>query len=129
MTGTQRINGPAGNPLSQIGRYLVLAGTAVVGLFVLFLFASVALIAVGVIACIALLAVAVFWTRAKLTGRPFGPRAMMDARMAEVRRQMEAQMGASMGGAGPFAAASGAPDTDGPVIDLEQTPQGWTVER
>ena len=124
MTGAERIQGPAnGGVLAQFGRWLALAAAGLAGVFVLFLSATFALIAVAVIACIALLAVAVFYVRAKLTGRPFGPRAHMEARMAELRRQMDAA------GASGFASPFGTADADTVVIDLEETPQGWTVER
>lgn len=123
MTGTQRIYGPtSGGMLAQIGRWLTLAAVTVAGLFLLFFSAAFALILIGGIAFVALVAVAIFWMRAKLTGRPFGPRATMEARMEELRRQMGATDGA-------FGGSAASMETQGPIIDLEETPQGWTVER
>ena len=122
MTGTGRLSGPQnGGVLAQLGRWVALAAAGVAGLFILFVSATFALVAVGVIATLALIAVGVLWARAKITGRPFGPRAVMEARMAELRAQMDAA-----GAASPF---GGAPQGEGVTIDLQETPQGWTVER
>ena len=124
MTGSQRLSGPASTGLfASIGRGFVLAAVTAASLLVLFVSATFVLVAVGVILVLALLAVAAFWVRAKLTGRPFGPRAVMEARMAELRAQMEAA-----GGASPFGPAP-TQQPDGMTIDLQETPQGWTVER
>lgn len=125
MTGTGRLSPPAGSGLfANIGRWLALALVSLGGLFLFLVSATFAFIVLGVIIMVALVAVGIFWLRAKLTGRPFGPRAQMEAHMAELRRQMEA------GGASGF--GSMRPDgktSTGPIIDLEETPQGWTVER
>lgn len=117
MTGTHHLSGPGTGLFGQIGRWLALTAVTVAAAFMLFFSAAFALILLSGIAIVAFVAVAFLWTRAKVTGKPFGPRAQMEARMAEIRRQM----GADVRG-------SGSPDT-GPVIDLHETPQGWTVER
>jgi len=122
MTRTQHLHGPGAGLFGQIGRWLTLAAVAVVGAFMLFFSAAFALILISAIAIIALIAVAIFWVRAKLTGKPFGPRAQMDARMEEIRRQMGADFQTT-------AQSSRRSTDDGPVIDMHETPEGWTVER
>lgn len=67
------------------------------------------------IALLAFLAFAFFWTKAKVLGKPFGPKAQFEA----ARRDMEAQMGRTS----PMQA-----NTDGPIIDAHQTPEGWSVD-
>lgn len=125
MTGTGRLTPPAGsNFFANIGRWITLACVSLAGLFLFLVSATFAFIVLGIILVVALVAVAGFWLRAKLTGRPFGPRAQMEAHMAELRRQMDAN-----GAAGFGAARSNSVSGDGPVIDLEETPEGWTVER
>jgi len=118
MTRTQHLPGSGAGLFGQIGRWLTLTAVAVAAAFMLFFSAAFALILISVIAILAFIAVSIFWVRAKLTGRAFGPRAQMDERMAEIRRQMGADFQA-------------APQTesDGPVIDAHETPEGWTVER
>ena len=116
MTGSYRLSGP-NTVLTQIGRWLTLAGLAVAGAFMLFFSAAFALILLGTIALIAFAAVAALWIKAKVTGKPFGPKAHMD----ELRRQMEA--------AGFDASRQSAASNDGPVIEARETPEGWTVER
>ena len=128
MTGTGRLSPPAGgNFFANIGRWVTLAAFSIAGLFLFLVSATFAFIVLGVIIVLALVVVGAFWVRAKLTGRPFGPRAQMEAHMAELRRQME-EAGGTTGFAGAGAARKASKD-DGPVIDLEETPQGWTVER
>ena len=126
MTGTGRLTPPAsGSFFANIGRWITLACVSLAGLFLFLVSATFAFIVLGIILVVALVAVAGFWLRSKLTGRPFGPRAQMEAHMAELRRQMDAKGPAGFGASSRSNAGSG----DGPVIDLEETPEGWTVER
>ena len=123
MTGTQHLSGPGGTGLfANLARGVVVGLVALGGLFILAVSATFAAILIGIVAMVAVVAVGVFWLRAKLTGRPFGPRAVMEARMAELRAQMDAT-----GAASPFGAPN--PQSEGVTIDLQETPQGWTVER
>ena len=53
-----------------------------------------------------------FWAKAKVTGKPFGPKAQFE----KARQDMEAQFKAYR------------EQTDGPVLDAQKTPDGWSVE-
>ena len=54
-----------------------------------------------------------FWARAKLTGKPFGPTAQFE----KARADMEAQFKTYRDIQG-----------DGPILNAQKTPDGWSVE-
>ncbi len=112
MTQTRYISGQPGF-LKSLMRGLILAAMAIGGIFVLMTGAVVAFFVVAGLTVFGLAVFALFWAKAKITGKPFGPQAHYE----QARQDMEAQFKAYR-----------EPETDGPVIDARQTPDGWSVE-
>ena len=98
-------------------RWCLLAVSAVVGVFVLFLTASAALVVVLALLFIGLLAFAFLWARARFFGKTIGGKAFDDMKAA-AKAQQDA-MGLR---------TSAADYDDGDVINAHKTPDGWTVD-
>jgi len=102
--------------------------TAIGGLFLLFFSAAFVFILIAGIAVIGLIVAAVFWARAKILGKPFGPKAQLE----RMRRDMEQELGGDLGAQfktdGASTRSKAGADTDGPIIDAHQTPEGWSVD-
>ena len=112
MTRTRHISGSSG-PLGTIARTIFLVVAAVGSIFLLITSAVVAFFIISGIVLLGLAAFAFFWGKAKITGKPFGPKAQFE----RARQDMEAQFSTYREPAG-----------DAPVLDAQQTPDGWSVE-
>ncbi len=112
MTQTKNISG-AGGIFGSLVKTLVLAIAAIGSIFLIVTSAVVAFFIIAGIVVLGLVAFAFFWTKAKITGRPFGPKAQFE----KARRDMEAQFNSYREQVG-----------DGPVLDAQRTPDGWSVE-
>ncbi len=112
MTQTKHISGSTG-PLGTLARTVFLAVAAIGSIFLLITGAVVAFFLLAGIVMLVVAAFSFFWAKAKITGRPFGPKAQFE----KAREDMEAQFNAYRETMG-----------DGPVIDAQQTPDGWSVE-
>ena len=121
MSNTYRIAG-GGNVVTNILRGLFMAAAAIGGFFMLAFSAAFAFFVIAGLVLFGLVVFAFFWGRAKLFGKPFGPKAQFEA----ARKDMEAQfqgMDLNAANNGPNSS-----DTDGPIIDAHQTPEGWSVD-
>jgi len=112
MTQTKHIPGSSG-ALGTLARTLFLAVAAIGSIFLLITGAVVAFFLLAGIVMLVLAAFSFFWAKAKITGKPFGPKAQFE----KAREDMEAQFSAYREQAG-----------EGPVLDAQQTPDGWSVE-
>lgn len=105
------------NVFQKMARICLLAVSAVVGMFVLFLTASAALVVVMALLFIGLIVFAFLWARARLVGKTIRGKAFEDMQSA-AKAQQEA-MGLR---------TSAADYDDGDVINAHKTPDGWTVD-
>lgn len=94
-------------------RTIFLVVAAVGSIFLLITSAVVAFFIIAGVALLGLAAFSFFWAKAKVTGKPFGPKAQFE----QARKDMEAQFNGYREQVG-----------DGPVLDAEKTPDGWSVE-
>lgn len=91
----------------------VFLGVAAIGsIFLLITGAVVAFFILAGITMLGLAAFTFFWAKAKMTGKPFGPKAQFE----KARHDMESQFKAYK------------EQMDGPVLDAQKTPDGWSVE-
>ena len=118
MTQSGYIQGRRPGFFSTIARSAFLAVAAIGGLFMLIFSAAFVLFLVAGIAVIGFLIFGFFWVKAKITGRPFGPRAQFE----QMRKDMESQM------SGASHQTKKTSNTQGPIVDAHQTPQGWSVD-
>lgn len=120
MTNTYRISGQTGF-FANIMRGLFLAVAAIGGFFMLAFSAAFAFFVVAGLALLGLVVFAFFWGRAKLFGKPFGPKAQFEAARKDMETQFQG-MDLNMGHNRPHN------NSDGPIIDAHQTPEGWSVD-
>jgi len=99
--------------LQSIFRGLFVAVAAIGSIFLLISGAVVAFFILAGLLVFGFAAFLFFWTRAKITGKPFGPKAQFE----KARQDMEEQFKAYRETVG-----------DGPVLDAQKTPDGWSVE-
>jgi len=112
MTQTKHISG-AGGIFGSLAKIVFLAVTAIGSIFLIVTGAVVAFFILAGIVVLGLAAFAFFWTKAKITGKPFGPKAQFE----KAREDMEAQFNTYREQVG-----------EGPILDAEKTPDGWSVE-
>jgi len=112
MTQTRYIAGQPGL-IRSIFRTLVVGIVAIGSLFLLISSAVVAFFILAGLVFFGFVAFSIFWAKAKITGKPFGPKAQFE----QARRDMEAQFQSYQETVG-----------DGPVLDAQETPDGWSVE-
>lgn len=112
MTQTKNISG-AGGVFGSLVKAAILTIAAVGSIFLIVTSAVVAFFIIAGIVVLGFVAFAFFWTKAKITGKPFGPKAQFE----KARQDMEAQFNAYREQVG-----------DGPVLDAQRTPDGWSVE-
>lgn len=116
MTQTPYLAGNTGF-FRSMTRGLILAAMAIGGFFMLIFSATFAFFVIAGLVILALIAFAVFWLKAKITGKPFGPQAQFE----QARKDMEAQFKS-------YQETHTSGSVDGPIIDAQQTPDGWSVE-
>lgn len=112
MTQAKHISG-AGGVFGTLARTVFLAVAAIGSIFLLVTGAVVAFFILAGIVLLGLAAFSFFWAKAKVTGKPFGPKAQFE----QARKDMEAQFQSYKEQVG-----------DGPVLDAQNTPDGWSVE-
>jgi len=112
MTQTKSITGSSG-VFGTLARTVFLAVAAIGSIFLLVTSAVVAFFILAGLVMLGLAAFAFFWARAKITGKPFGPKAQYE----KAREDMESQFKAYREQV-----------EEGPVLDAQQTPDGWSVE-
>lgn len=112
MTQAKYISGRS-NIFGSLFRTLVLGIAAIGSIFLLITSAVVAFFIIAGIVILGLAAFSFFWAKAKVTGKPFGPKAQFE----KARQDMEAQFKSYREEAG-----------EGPVLDAQNTPDGWSVE-
>ena len=122
MTNTYNIAGGGQNIVRNVLRAFFVLGATIAGFFVFAASAAFVIFIVGGLILLAAIAFLFFWLRAKLFGRPFGPQATFEA----ARADMEAQFKAAARGPGFEGAQSR--DSDGPILDAQKTPEGWSVD-
>ena len=122
MTQTYNIGGPGGAFRSILR--MIVAGAAVVGgLFLMAASAAVAFFLIVGLVVLIVIVVAFLWARAKITGRPFGPKAYFKTQgfdfdaAAQKARAAQDDMN-----------ASSKSTKHGPIIDANETPDGWSVD-
>lgn len=116
---TGNVSGPSGllgSVFRKILAVLVLMGMVALGVA----FAALAFfIILGVMGLIAFI-IAVLWGKAKITGKPFGPRAYMKSRGFDLDNPFDESFRAQTASDG---------SAHGPIIDAEETSDGWSVEK
>lgn len=112
MTQAKYISGKS-NVFGSVFRALVFGVAAIGSIFLLITSAVVAFFIIAGIFLLGLAAFSFFWAKAKVTGKPFGPKAQFE----KAREDMEAQFKT-------YREESG----QGPVLDAQNTPDGWSVE-
>lgn len=122
MTNTYNIAGGGQNIVRNVLRAFFVLGATIAGFFVFAASAAFVIFIVGGLILLAAIAFLFFWLRAKLFGKPFGPQATFEA----ARADMEAQFKAASRGQGFEGAHSR--DADGPILDAQKTPEGWSVD-
>ncbi len=111
MTQTKYIAGGTG-VFGSIARTVFLIVAAMGSIFLLVTGAVVAFFVLAALITLSLAAFTFFWAKAKVTGKPFGPKAQFE----KARQDMESQFKAYK------------EQMDGPVLDAQKTPDGWSVE-
>ncbi|MEP6342852.1 MAG: hypothetical protein ABJ275_06000 [Maricaulaceae bacterium] len=126
MTQTYNIGGPGG-AIRSILRMFIAGAALVGGLFFMAASAAVAFfLIIGLVILVAIV-VAFLWARAKITGRPFGPKAYFKTQGFPQGFDFDAAKQSAN-------ADRGRPDTEtasakhGPIIDANETPDGWSVD-
>jgi len=122
MSNTYRIAG-AGNVFTNILRGLFLAAAAIGGFFMLAFSAAFAFFVIAGLVLVGLVVFVFLWGRAKLFGKPFGPKAQFEAARKDMETQFQG-MDLNRAKNGPHSSDQ----TNGPIIDAHQTPEGWSVD-
>ena len=122
MTQTYNING-SGGALRSILRMIVASAAVIGGLFFMAASAAVAFfLIIGLVILVAIV-VAFLWARAKITGRSFGPKAYFKTQGfdfdAAAQKARAAQDDVN---------TSAKSTKHGPIIDANETPDGWSVD-
>ena len=121
MTQTYNING-SGGALRSILRMIVASAAVIGGLFFMAASAAVAFfLIIGLVILVAIV-VAFLWARAKISGRPFGPKAYFKTQGFDF--EMAAEKAGRRGDVDPTASST----KHGPIIDANETPDGWSVD-
>ena len=121
MTQTYNLNG-SGGALRSILRMIVASAAVIGGLFLMAASAAVALFLIIGLAILVAIVVAFLWARAKISGRPFVPKAYFKTQGFDF--DMAAEKARRGGDVDPTARSS----KHGPIIDANETPDGWSVD-
>ncbi len=125
MTKTFMIGGTGvrGGFFQSIIRALFLLAATVGGLFLFAASAAFAFFIVVAILILGLVTFAILWIRAKILGRPLMPNAQMWS-----YQTFSAEQQAGGGADAPDFSKTGADKADGPILDAQRTPDGWSIE-
>ena len=126
MTQTYNIGGPGG-ALRSILRMIVAGAAVIGGLFLMAASAAVAFFLIVGLVILVTIVVAFLWARAKITGKPFGPKAYFKAQGFPNGFDFDGTAEKARVGRGKNDSAA-KPAKHGPIIDANETPDGWSVD-
>lgn len=112
MVNGYSLSGGSQGFMQTLMRSIFVVVAAIAGFFVFAASAAFALIVTGGLILLGIIVFVSMWIRAKLLGRPVNPYVQMyKAQTARTTRMQSKPQ-----------------DTDGPVLDAHETPDGWSVD-
>ena len=131
------ISGQSQSWISLVVRYALFIFSVVAGLFILFFAAAFVLMLLAGLAGLGLFIGFVLWLKAKITGKPFGPHAQFEQMRKDMEQgkrpdfsymQFKSRSFKSSSSKSSQDRGNAHTSKDGPILDAQQTPKGWSVD-